>query len=106
MHMETYGKHPDMRAAGAEDRFLSMLFRPSAAYGRPSDILADDDLTIYEKKAILASWASDAWALESAPALRAPSELAEPASIDDIMQCLKVLDEEIQKRCLIWEKSS
>jgi hypothetical protein len=34
----------------AADPFLSVLFQPSAAYDKPSDVLKDDDLTLYEKK--------------------------------------------------------
>ena len=36
----------------------------------PPDVINDPDLTLNEKRAILASWASDACAIEAAPALR------------------------------------
>jgi hypothetical protein len=39
--------------------------------GHPSEVVNDADLTLNEKRAILASWASDACAVEAAPDLRA-----------------------------------
>jgi hypothetical protein len=51
----------------------------------------DPDLTLNEKRAILASWASDACAVEAAPTLRsAPRGAAVP--FDDIMDALRTLD--------------
>lgn len=90
----------------ASDPFLSTLFRPEAAYAKPADVLEDADLTLYEKRAILASWASDAWAVDSVPSLRAPSTLAAPVEVDEIMRCLRALDEEMRKRCIHWEASN
>jgi hypothetical protein len=81
------------------DGFLSTLCQPSAAYDRPSDVLGDADLTLYEKRSILASWASDFWAMDSQPSLRAPEGLSHPATIDEIMACLRKLDDELHGRC-------
>ncbi len=50
------------------------------------------DLTLGEKRAILASWASDAAAVASCPGLRAPSGLSSPVSIDEILEALRELD--------------
>jgi hypothetical protein len=86
-------------ARQGSDPFLSTLFHPAAAYERPSDVLADADLTLYEKRSVLASWASDVWAVDSQPSLRAPDGLAHPTTIDEIMACLCKLDEELQGRC-------
>jgi hypothetical protein len=36
----------------------------------PSGVVNDPDLTLNEKRAILAAWASDACAVEAAPAFR------------------------------------
>ena len=47
-----------------------------------------------EKRAILASWASDACAVEAAPELRRPAE-APVVRFDDIMDALKRLDGEV-----------
>jgi hypothetical protein len=93
-------------ASAGSDGFLATLFRPSAAYDRPSDVLADPDLTLYEKRSVLASWASDFWAMDSEPSLRAPAGLARPATIDEIMACLRKLDKELQGRCTRLERDA
>ena len=54
--------------------------------------MAHPSLTLAEKRAILASWASDASAIASCPALRAPEGLKAPVSIDAILEALCELD--------------
>src|SRR4249920_1460227 len=49
---------------------LNDLLHPAQAFSHPSEVVNDPDLTLNEKRAILASWASDACAIEAAPALR------------------------------------
>jgi hypothetical protein len=49
---------------------LDDLLHPEQAFDHPHDVVNDTDLTLNEKRAILASWASDACAVEAAPALR------------------------------------
>jgi len=49
---------------------FDQLLHPAQAFGHPSDVVNDPDLTLNEKRAILASWASDACAVEAAPGLR------------------------------------
>jgi hypothetical protein len=44
------------------------------------------------KREILASWASDACAVEGTPALRKPPEVAQPLRLDDVMAALRNLD--------------
>jgi hypothetical protein len=55
-----------------DDRALDLeaILHPSQLFERPADVLNDPDLSLKEKRAILASWASDACAVEAAPALR------------------------------------
>ena len=48
---------------------LHDLLHPAQAFEHPSNVVNDPDLTLNEKRAILASWASDACALEAAPVL-------------------------------------
>ena len=70
---------------------LDPLLHPANAFGHPSDVLSDPDLTLNEKRAILASWASDACAIEAAPDLRsAPTR--RPVRFDEIMEALRTLD--------------
>ena len=79
-----------------EDAFeLDDLLHPAQAFSHPSDVLNDPDLTLNEKRAILASWASDACAIESAPALRcARAQGGKPVAFDDVMDALRALDAE------------
>jgi hypothetical protein len=49
---------------------LDELLHPANAFGHPSEVVNVPDLTLNEKRAILASWASDACAIEAAPELR------------------------------------
>jgi hypothetical protein len=43
---------------------LDTLLHPARAFNHPMDVVRDADLTLNEKRALLASWASDACALE------------------------------------------
>jgi hypothetical protein len=77
-----------------EDAFdLNALLHPAQAFSHPADVVSDPDLTLNEKRAILASWASDACAVESVPELRrAPVEGGRPVAFDDVMDALRALD--------------
>ena len=77
-----------------KDRFpvdLDSLLHPARAFAHPMDVVRDPDLTLNEKRAILASWASDACALEAAPELRV-SPFGKLVRWDDIMDALRELD--------------
>ncbi len=71
---------------------FNALLHPGTMFDHPRDVVAHPALTVSEKRAILASWASDASAIASCPALRAPSGLRAPVSIDDILEALRELD--------------
>jgi hypothetical protein len=64
------------------------LLHPGTVFEQPKDVVLHPDLTLCEKRAILASWASDASAIASYPALRAPKGLKAPVSIDSILEAL------------------
>ncbi len=64
------------------------LLHPGTVFEHPKDVVSHPDLTLAEKRAILASWASDASAIASCPALRAPEGLKAPVSIDAILDAL------------------
>jgi hypothetical protein len=55
---------------------LNNMLHPAQAYAHPRDVVHDPDLTVNEKRAVLASWASDACAVEAAPTLRCAPVLA------------------------------
>src|ERR1700722_266 len=44
--------------------------RGAAIYTHPDDVASDPDLTLAEKRAVLASWILDARAVEDSPSLR------------------------------------
>lgn len=71
---------------------LEALLHPGTVYAHPRDVVSDPTLSIAEKRAILASWASDASAIASCPALRAPEGLNAPVTIDEILEALQALD--------------
>jgi hypothetical protein len=77
-----------------EDAFdLDDLLHPAQAFSHPSNVVNDPDLTLNEKRAILASWASDACAIESTPALRrTPAQGGKPVAFDDVVDALRALD--------------
>jgi hypothetical protein len=79
---------------------LDDLLHPSRAYAHPRDVLRDPDLTLYEKRAILASWASDACAVDAAPALRRSEPAAPLVQFDEIMDALHTLDAECAREVL------
>ena len=74
------------------DLELDDLLHPAGAFSHPRDVVSDPDLTLNEKRAILASWASDACAMEAAPALRNPPACSRPIPVDDILEALCSLD--------------
>ena len=71
---------------------LDVLVHPGTLFEHPRDVVADPVLTLAAKRAILASWASDASAIASCPALRAPENLKHPVTIDEILDALLALD--------------
>jgi hypothetical protein len=68
------------------------LLHPGMVYAHPRDVVVDQSLSLAEKRAILASWASDASAIASCPDLRAPNGLKAPVHIDDVLKALCALD--------------
>ena len=71
---------------------LDQLLHPAQGFDHPFEVVNDPDLTLNEKRAILASWASDACAIEAAPELRAGPK--GPVRFDDIMDALRSLDKQ------------
>src|ERR1043166_7530489 len=69
---------------------LDELLHPAQAFKHPSEVVNDADLTLNEKRAILAAWASDACAIDSMPELRqGPNG---HIRFDDIMEALRDLE--------------
>lgn len=83
---------PDFDSGRADTLDLDSLLHPAAAFEHPNEVVNDPDLTLNEKRAILASWASDACAVEAAPELRCAPTQARPVRFDEIMDALRSLD--------------
>jgi hypothetical protein len=64
----------------------------AAIYTHPDDVTSDPKLTRAEKRAVLASWISDARAVENAPSLRRLDSGA-VVEVDAIRQALVLLDD-------------
>lgn len=77
---------------------LDTLLHPAKAFARPLDVVRDADLTLNEKRAILASWASDACAIEATPELRATPGESTPVRFDDIIDALRTLDRQASEQ--------
>ena len=71
---------------------LNVIIHPGTVFEHPRDVVSHPTLRLSEKRAILASWASDASAIASCPALRSPAGLRAPVSIDEILDALCELD--------------
>ena len=72
---------------------LNAVLHPGTVFEHPRDVVSHLALSLSEKRAILASWASDASAIASCPSLRAPEGLKAPVTIDEILEALRALDE-------------
>lgn len=75
------------------DLELDDILHPAQAFGHPSEIVDDPDLSLNEKRAILAAWASDACAIEASPQLRTNAK-GSPVRFDEIMEALRTLDKQ------------
>lgn len=82
-----------MQSENRKDFDLDRLLHPAGAFRTPMEVVSDPDMTTQEKRAILASWASDACAVEASPDLRQPPGTSS-VRFDDIIDALKRLDGE------------
>jgi hypothetical protein len=76
-------------AAGID---LRALLRPTEYFSSPDEVLENQMLDVSEKRAILASWASDLYAIESVPALRQLPGSHAIIAVRDILAALRKLD--------------
>lgn len=77
---------------------LERLLRPAVGFSHPRDVLKDPGLTIAEKRAVLASWASDASSVREEPNLRWLLGTPEPVPLADVREALLRLD--------LWEATA
>jgi hypothetical protein len=90
------GEHTSYNVQDGWDR--NDLLHPAQAFEHPSHVVDDPDLTLNEKRAILASWASDACAPEAAPHLRCAPSGKRPVLFDDVMEALRTLDKQANEK--------
>ena len=68
------------------------MSEPFSRFLHPFDVARHPSLEPEVKRAILASWASDAASVEGRPALRRPPGLKKPVPLDDVLAALRSLD--------------
>jgi hypothetical protein len=71
---------------------LNAVLHPATVFDHPRDVVADATLSLSEKRAILASWASDAAAVTSNPALRELAGTRRIVTIEEVLEALSMLD--------------
>ena len=89
--METIVHHPSS-AAPAQALGPQAFGAPASLLGGPEDVLASPALSLSAKRSILASWASDACAVEGMPAWPCLPETGALVLLDDILSALHALD--------------
>jgi hypothetical protein len=77
---------------------LERLLRPAVGFSHPRDVLKDPALNVDEKRAVLASWASDASSVRDEPGLRWLLGTPEPVPLADVREALVKLD--------LWDPSA
>jgi hypothetical protein len=70
---------------------LNTLLDPAHAFEHPMRVVNDTDLTLSEKRAILAVWA-DAYAVELVPAMSLVADASRTVELEDVMDALRELD--------------
>jgi hypothetical protein len=93
----------DMTESTRKEFDLDQFLHPAKAFQSPTQVVNDPNMTLAEKRAVLASWASDACAIEAAPELRQPPE-GPIVKYDEIMDALRMLDGEAAKRPPTYDK--
>ena len=85
------GRQPDARHAYLD---LGSLLHPSGAFAHPYQVVDDPDLTLSEKRAILAAWAADARSVR--PSVAKPATAASPpVKLEDIQAALREIGEQV-----------
>ncbi len=79
---------------------LERMLRPAVGFSHPSDVLKDPGLTRDQMRAVLASWASDACAVEDRPGWRLSPGAEHPVHLSEILECLFRLDGQDNPHCL------
>ncbi len=73
--------------------------QPFSDFQHPFDVARHPTFEPEVKRAILASWASDAAAIEGRPDLRQPPGLNKPIPLDDVFAAMRSLDRTSGQSC-------
>ena len=96
--MNPVGAHHSGGAHPASFEAWQALVAPGDVFRHPREVLSHPMLSPVDKRAILASWASDACVLEGAPGMRClVGSRAEPVSVDAVLAALGELDREVRR---------
>lgn len=85
-------ERPGFRAPLSLRTAIERGIRPAVGFQSPDDVLKDPHLTFHDKREILASWASDASAVQDEPRLRWLLGTVEPVPVDEVTAALKRLE--------------
>lgn len=92
-HLSRTGAVNPVGASPTSFEAWQALVAPGDVFRHPREVLAHPGLSQGDKRAILASWASDASALENVPSLRClTGSRAEPVPVDTVLAALGELD--------------
>ena len=83
---------------------LDRILHPARVFAHPSQVVQHSGLSLQEKRAILASWASDACAIDSAPGLRTGPPGGKPVTFDEVMDALRMLDGASPEEEVSWTR--
>ena len=83
--------HDHIRSEGARALPIDWLVTPGLAFSHPSEVLDHPELSHAERRAILASWASDARAVEGAHWMRCLDNGA-VVTLAEVLDALRKLD--------------
>ena len=71
---------------------LARGIRPAVGFTSPDDVVKDPHLTFTQKRAVLASWASDASAVQDEPTMRWLLGTPEPVPFNEVRDALLRLE--------------
>ena len=89
-------QHSTYNASGSGEITIEWLGTPGGIFSHPRDVLDHPALDRSKKRAVLASWASDARAVENEPSLR-QIDCGAYVPLREILSALRSLDDVPQK---------
>ncbi len=86
-----------IRSEGSSALPLDWLVTPGLAFSHPNEVLDHPELSHAERRAILASWASDARAVEGAHWMRCVDN-GSVVTLEEVLRALRKLDSQVAAR--------